>query len=65
MSGINLLLDSSSVSSDPDDFYVTYPDGIDLQCKKWELALVNCNVWYSWFNIASYYDNNVLKILFL
>lgn len=64
MSGINLLLDSSSVLSDPDDFCITYPDGIDLQCKKWELALVNCNVWYSWFNIASYYDNNVLKIFF-
>jgi hypothetical protein len=62
MSGINLLLDSSSLSSDPADFYVTYPDGIDLQNKKWELSLINCNVWYSWFNIASYYGNNTLGI---
>ena len=62
MPGINLFLDSSSLSSQPDDFLVTYPDGIDLQNKKWELALVNCNVWYSWFNIASYYGNNILGI---
>src|ERR1700751_745304 len=57
-----LKLDSSTIDNAlPEDFTVYFPSGIRLD-GAYEVALINANLWYSWFNIASYYDNNDIRI---
>jgi hypothetical protein len=40
---------------------ISFCTPIDLTDKKYEVALIKATIWYSWFNIASYYNNNSFK----
>lgn len=64
MTSIFLKLDSSSLndSQPSDDFIVNFRGGIPLeQNKKYMVALINANLWYSWHNVSSAFGNNTLR----
>lgn len=67
MSVIALTLDSSKINnSNASNFTVNFTKGIELQellnqQKKYEMALISADLWYTWHNISSLYDNNVLR----
>jgi hypothetical protein len=55
-------LDSSTRDLNaPEDLTISFCAPIELTDKPYEVALIKATVWYSWFNIASYYNNNSFK----
>lgn len=67
MSVIALTLDSSKLNTtNPSNFTVNFPKGIELQellnqQKKYEMALITADLWYTWHNISSSYSNHQLR----
>lgn len=67
MSVIALTLDSSKLTtSTPSNFTVNFPKGIELQellnqQKKYEMALITADLWYTWHNVSSQFNNNVIR----
>ena len=57
-----IKLDSSTLlNQNSSDFTVNYNNfELDIK-KKYELAMVRANIWYSWYNIASEFNNNIFK----
>jgi hypothetical protein len=54
---INLFLDSSKTNQRSNDFEIKFNPAVPLN-GQWECALVNLNTWNSFFNIATYLNNN-------
>jgi len=55
-----LTLDSSSLSNQlGHDFTVTFPNPINVR-EGYELALIKSNLWYSFYNVSSTFNNNVI-----
>ncbi|HEX4068914.1 MAG TPA: hypothetical protein VHX42_02350 [Candidatus Babeliales bacterium] len=44
----------------PEDFTVNFSNLLIDQ--PYEIALINMNLWYSWYNIADFYNNNDIRI---
>lgn len=59
MSNINFLLDSSKSNGSASDFTVYLHSPIDFHNMQHEVALIQLNLWNTWANISSSYDNNV------
>lgn len=63
----SIILDSSTISNYPsNDFTVTFPNPIKLntnpnEITPFEVALINGNFWYSWFNISASQGNNTVR----
>jgi len=60
MSSILLTLDSSKTTQPGGDFEITYPQGIKLRGKEYEISLVRTDCWYSWPNLSAAYGNNTV-----
>jgi hypothetical protein len=64
---ISLVLDSSKLTgSNPSNFTLNFSKGIELQemmnqQKKYEIALITADLWYTWKNIRSSFGNNSLR----
>lgn len=67
MSVIALTLDSSKLNNvNSSNFTLNFPKGIQLQelmnqQKKYEIALITADLWYTWHKISSSYNNNQLR----
>ena len=44
-----------------EDFTVCFGAPVELTGRQYEVALIKATVWYAWFNIASYLNNNSFK----
>ena len=56
-----LKLDSSMIkNATPEDFTVNFSNHSFQQ--SYEIALINVNLWYSWYNIADFYNNSEIRI---
>lgn len=61
MTGMLLKLDSSMIkNASPEDFIVNFSNLLIDQ--PYEIALINVNLWYSWYNIADFYNNNDMRV---
>lgn len=59
---IKLTLSSNTISDQPsEDFLVKLSTPIDLGSDKYEMAITNLNLWYSWYNISVAKGNNFMK----
>jgi len=56
-----LKLDSSMIKdATPEDFTINFSN-LSLD-QPYEIALINVNLWCSWYNIADFYNNNDIRI---
>src|SRR5258708_6091952 len=58
-----VLITLSSDKSNSEYFEVYYNVPITLNNDNYEIALIGCNIWFSWYNISHEYKNNFLKFL--
>jgi hypothetical protein len=56
-----VLLTLTSDKEDSENFEVYYNSPITLDDSNYEVALIGCNIWFSWYNISHEYNNNFLK----
>ncbi len=57
-----LTLDSSSMTGQqPNDFTVYFSSPLNISNGTYEIALLKCNLWYSFYNISAALGNNVFK----
>jgi hypothetical protein len=57
-----LTLDSSSmIGQQPNDFTVYFSSPLNISNGKYEIALLKCNLWYSFYNVSAALGNNVIK----
>lgn len=57
-----LTLDSSTLSNvNSDDFTIDFTNPINVNQGIHELALLKCNLWYSYFNVSTEYNNNTFQ----
>ena len=59
-----LTLDSSTLqNAQPDDFTVDFGIPLRVLDGVHELALIKCNLWYSYFNVSTEYNNNTIRYI--
>jgi hypothetical protein len=56
-----VLITLSSDKKNSENFEVYYNVPITLNGDNYEIALIGCNIWFSWYNISHEYKNNFLK----
>lgn len=56
-----VLITITSDKNNSENFEVYYPVPISLDNSSYEIALIGCNIWFSWHNISHEYNNNILK----
>src|SRR5258705_3370625 len=56
-----LTIDSSTIRNcQPEDLSVDFESPIEVE-SHYEIALISCSLWYSWYNISTRHQNNILK----
>jgi len=56
-----VLLTLTSEKKDSENFEVYYNSPIALDDSNYEVALIGCNIWFSWYNISHEYSNKYLR----
>ena len=57
-----LYLNSKKAKGKSENFHVNYNPPIELDYnKQYELGLVNCYIWYSWYNVSAAIGNNKFR----
>ncbi len=61
-----LTLDSSTINQTSHDFTIDFPNEIFVKGSQYELGLLKCNLWYSYYNVKSnsntfQYTNNLAQ----